>query len=299
MFRNSRITDQQIAQMMEQLPMAVMPDGTIRTFPMRVGFCSVFRKTKDRVGDDGQTRTGKYEIELLAPGPIDLIMPLYGAWYQRARQDFGKFETPQGFPALDFPFQDQGKKQDKPGYTPGFTYFKASTQNEFPRLKFRENAQPGQETWENIVNEKEIYSGCWVVASLNLWDYDNKRKGVSMGLQMLIKVADDEHTYGGGSNPGQVLSGVSFAPNYSPQAALAAAAKLSGADQTPPALPGQPPRPGAASPMPPAYGQPPAAPPAGGYQQPVNTGAPPAPPGYAAPPAPPAVAAPPPGCGAP
>lgn len=54
--------------------------------------------------------------------------------------------------------------------------------------------QPGivNRQLEPITDPKEIYSGCYMRASLTAYAYDNKSKGVSFGLQNLIKWEDGE-----------------------------------------------------------------------------------------------------------
>lgn len=51
---------------------------------------------------------------------------------------------------------------------------------------------------EEITDENEVYSGAWVIASLNFYAFNsNGNKGVAVGLNNLIKVADDTRLSGG------------------------------------------------------------------------------------------------------
>lgn len=40
--------------------------------------------------------------------------------------------------------------------------------------------------------EQEFYAGCYCIASVNIYAYDNESKGASIGLQNLIKMSDGE-----------------------------------------------------------------------------------------------------------
>lgn len=46
--------------------------------------------------------------------------------------------------------------------------------------------------------EDDFYSGCWGIASVNFYNYDNKgKKGISAGLSSLMKIKDGERLGGG------------------------------------------------------------------------------------------------------
>ena len=56
---------------------------------------------------------------------------------------------------------------------------------------------------EPIINPKEFYAGCYAIASVNAFAYDKLgKRGVSFGLQNLMKINDGE-PLGGGSTPEQ------------------------------------------------------------------------------------------------
>lgn len=63
--------------------------------------------------------------------------------------------------------------------------------------------EPGvlDEHKQPIINAKEFYAGCYAIASVNAFAYDKLgKRGVSFGLQNLMKVNDGE-SLGGGSSP--------------------------------------------------------------------------------------------------
>jgi len=57
-----------------------------------------------------------------------------------------------------------------------------------------------EEISEEQENEHEIYAGCYCRATVNVFAYDNKTKGVSFGLLALQKVKDGE-PFGSSSDP--------------------------------------------------------------------------------------------------
>ncbi len=92
------------------------------------------------------------------------------------------------------PFRDQGdrEKTDKEtgkktlpqGYVKGATY-----------LTLRSTQRPGvvDKQVQEIIDESEFYGGCWAIASINAYAYDQKgNRGVSFGLGNLQKVKDDD-----------------------------------------------------------------------------------------------------------
>ena len=45
---------------------------------------------------------------------------------------------------------------------------------------------------EELFDQSEMYSGCWGRANVNFYAFDNKTKGVGVGLNALKKMRDDE-----------------------------------------------------------------------------------------------------------
>jgi len=55
---------------------------------------------------------------------------------------------------------------------------------------------------EAITDEREVYSGCYLAASLNMYWFDvSGNKGVACGLNNVLKVADGERLGGGRTKP--------------------------------------------------------------------------------------------------
>ena len=245
-FRDSNLDPAWLAQAMADNPPMIKEDGTLVSGPVRIGYCQVMRAGKASRGDDGNMREGKFECEALYPFGMEGLGLFYNAWYQEARSNpktsgrfnpDGSFNIGQG--GLQYPFRDQREKSQKPGYTPGLIFHKASTERQ-PLVV--------DANYNQIQDPRELYSGCWAILCMNLYPYNNRMVGVGFGLLTFMKIADDLHTYNASSNsPQQAFAGVKITPNYSPKNAMMGAG--GGAP-----LPGQPAR--GPSPMPQSYGQP-------------------------------------------
>ena len=58
---------------------------------------------------------------------------------------------------------------------------------------------------DEILDQTEMYSGCWGRANLSFYCFDNKTKGVGVGLNALKKTKDDT-PFGGGMNRDDIIS---------------------------------------------------------------------------------------------
>lgn len=59
-----------------------------------------------------------------------------------------------------------------------------------------------------IIEEGEVYSGCWAYVSVTSFAYDNESKGVSFFLNNIMKARDGEAFGGGGSSPDEDFADV-------------------------------------------------------------------------------------------
>lgn len=80
---------------------------------------------------------------------------------------------------------EQDEDKDKPEWH-GCYYFNASS-----------DTRPGvidKATGKEIIDPSEVYSGAWYIASVNVspWEHDEGGKGVSIYLNNVMKVKDDE-----------------------------------------------------------------------------------------------------------
>jgi hypothetical protein len=67
-------------------------------------------------------------------------------------------------------------------------------------LNCKSARQPGllDASREEILDEDEVYSGCWGKVSINFYAFDKEMKGVGVGLNAIQKLKDDENLSGGG-----------------------------------------------------------------------------------------------------
>lgn len=58
-----------------------------------------------------------------------------------------------------------------------------------------------------LTDSKDFYPGCWAVAKVSAFAYDNsKKKGVTLSLQSLLKVADDTPLVAGPEDPTEAFA---------------------------------------------------------------------------------------------
>jgi len=90
------------------------------------------------------------------------------------------------------PWRDQAEKQQYTGYTPGLPFFRCTTQYK-PQI-----VDPGMNP---IVDEARVYAGVWAILNVNLFSFGKNpprpKKGVSIGLQGVMLIADDTKLAGG------------------------------------------------------------------------------------------------------
>jgi len=97
---------------------------------------------------------------------------------------------------LRTPFRDQAERK-KEGVLP------AGHEEGAVFLKLKSKTKPGvvDQNVQPIISESEFYPGCWAVASINAYAYDQAgNRGVAFGLNNLQKVGEGE-PLGGKSTP--------------------------------------------------------------------------------------------------
>lgn len=168
-----------IASLLRRYPVTLLQQsGNYRTCPARLSFPSLFEKTQF---EDGEP---KFSCVLLFPRGADLKV-LYEAAKQKAVEEWGSKALSMN---VHMPFRDQGDKA-LAGYEKGAVFLTANTKQR-PGV-VGPNARP-------IEDQEQIYPGCWVLATIRPFAYDRKaKKGVSFGLQNVMKLADDEPFAGG------------------------------------------------------------------------------------------------------
>jgi hypothetical protein len=104
----------------------------------------------------------------------------------------------------------EGKMTRVLGFEDGWTFASASSPKEHAPGVVQHTAAGTQ----RVIDENDIYNGCWVLATLTPFAYDTKGNyGVSLGLNNVMKVADDTpFPSGGKGNPEDDFAGVSLPP---------------------------------------------------------------------------------------
>jgi hypothetical protein len=105
------------------------------------------------------------------------------------REKFGdkQFETLKKAGKLRMPFRSDTEER---GYPDGSTYFNATSKTQ-PGMVQPFAGKDGRPA--ELTDEKDIYPGCFVRASVNFYGYDTKgNKGVAVGLNNLQKMAEGE-----------------------------------------------------------------------------------------------------------
>lgn len=161
----------------------------------RLGGSSLFEKSKPPHTDDSQL---SFNAELLFVKGEDLSAGK-DAVKAAIRDEWG--DTPPK--NLKSPFRDQGDKDHRNGFEEGAIFISPNSKKYRPGI-VGPRKDPATGKLEVIDDETEIYSGCWVRASLRAKAYGGGSSGISPGvkfyLQNLQKVRDGE-PLGGRVNP--------------------------------------------------------------------------------------------------
>lgn len=259
--RDSKIPDDWIAQAVAANPFKKQQaEGLWCTCPGRLAFTHLWKPNPNNKNDDGTPKdTPQYETTLLLPpGAMEqinaIIWPeVYAMMKAGWPQQFGSDGMPFG---LHIPWRDQGEKQQFSGYTKGLPFMRFTSQYK---------PQVVDPAGNPIVTEDRVYAGAWAIISFNFFEFGKSpprpKKGISLGLQGVMLVADDTKLAGGAPDPKTAFAGVQVNARFDPSAAFAGAAP--GVPPPPPGSimpPPQPVAPGYAAPTPPPAARPPAPP---------------------------------------
>lgn len=225
---NSRLTQQQLEQLVSGNPPGEIDSGSLMSGVVRLAWPSLAAPSSVMGGEPRYSITGLYPVT-----PIDTVTGLLksalrnnyptmpGLWAQcldmdnrrSALKNQGMYVAPDaGGTSLN------GKSYG--GYIPGFAFFRARSGREVPCFRRRLGVVE-QVPLEEL--EKEFYSGCWVNVLLSLIKSSSQANpGVFFALQGVMKLADDSRL--GGTS----VSSASFANTTSiesPEAAFRDKAK--------------------------------------------------------------------------
>ena len=220
--KDSRLTDAWIAKMVAANPMMILPNGSIRTGPVRLAFTSLFEARKPGKRDTAGKPSSWGAALLFPPGSEDGVRSvLYPEWLRVARQELPRQFSADGQPfGLIWPVHAcegvpgpggvfQNSKLHLPGYTKGLYYLDSSS-------RFQPDVVDG--AMNPITDPARGYSGVWAVAVLSPYSYDREKKGVGFGLRGVMLIADDEQLYKPGLDAPAAFAGVSVDQTYDPAA---------------------------------------------------------------------------------
>lgn len=226
--KDSDMDPKWIEEMWQKFPCAKVVDangvenGNYRTGPVRGSFMHVLVRSPIKETAQGKIG-GKFDGTALFPPAADLSVLSAGAKELALAHwpDYGKTDAAGNNigPNLHSPFNQQSQKLNQPGYTAGGVYITSVADQRAP---YAVNGQGAP-----IIDNNEIYSGAWYFFIIRPFKFDvGMKKGVSFGLQGVMKIADDARLGGGGGggNPGADFAGVSI--DTSAQAAAVNPANL-------------------------------------------------------------------------
>ena len=150
------------------------------TGSVRFSYLNVF---KPRAFAEGSPE--KYSVVLLIPKTAEkTVRKIKKAIEEETKEGmsaFWKGKKPANFwnPLRD---GDEEKADEHPEYAG--MYFITAKSDQKPILL--------DESGEELFDQSEMYSGCWGRADLSFFAFDNKTKGIGVGLNALKKTKDDE-----------------------------------------------------------------------------------------------------------
>lgn len=153
----------------------------------RVSFPQVFEpKRNDLNGKD------EYSIVALFPKGCDLTV-LKKAAQAAIEEKWGKDQSK--WPkTIRTPFRDQGERA-KTDEATGKTYLPNGYEDGAIYLNLKSKQRPGlvDKNVQPIIEQSEFYAGCWAIATVSCYAYDQKgNKGVAFGLNNIQKVAEGD-----------------------------------------------------------------------------------------------------------
>jgi len=173
-------------------PCKALDGGVFRTAPIRVSFPALF-EPKQQTDEQGNVNgKPKYGLTMLIPLGADITV------LRQAHAAMEAKEFPDYKGKLFKPFRDQGDKGHLAGYTSGSLFFGARTEGP-PQVRKAVNGK-----LVAVRDPADVYAGCWALVTVHLFAFgkkkDAKQRGVTFGLNNVLKIRDDEPFGGGGTD---------------------------------------------------------------------------------------------------
>jgi hypothetical protein len=168
--------------------------GSVLTPAFRVSFPNVFKPRVNTLNNQEE-----YSVMALFPKDADLSGMKVAA-KEAIEKKWGAEKSKH--PAnLRSPFRKSEEKLKSA--EDGTKYLPAGYEEGGVFMNFKSKQRPGvvDQKVQDIIDDTEIYAGCWVRASVSAYAYDQKgNRGVSFGLGNIQKVKDDD-PLGGRTRP--------------------------------------------------------------------------------------------------
>lgn len=159
----------------------------VKTPEFRVSYPNVFKARKNDLN-------GKDEYSVVALFPKDADMSALKAACEAACEKKWGTEKAKWPANLRSPFRDQADRAKKDEQT-GKMVLPAGYESGAKYLNLKSERMPGlvDKKVQPITDQGEFYAGCYAVASLQAYAYDQKgNRGVSFGLQNIMKTKEGE-----------------------------------------------------------------------------------------------------------
>ena len=171
--------------------------------PVKIGFVHVFKADASLEGSSPKFSL-RVMLDKTDPNIKQTIEGLKSAIESAKSMAQEKGMFPKGFPPnAKLPLKDGDTDLNTNGEPkePGYFIFDARASEERRPGVVDMNRMP-------ITDQSEVYSGCYAVLDLNFFGYDmSANKGVSCGLNNVMKVADGEPLGGGKVSPEKAFAG--------------------------------------------------------------------------------------------
>jgi hypothetical protein len=214
---NSTKTDDWIASVIAANPIHLDPSGNVITCPVRLTYCDIFEPAKPQRGEVvDPTKPAKYGAAILFPPAAihqirTVIDPVLKNAAKAAHSRFYDAAT-DSFAGLNFPLRDQAEKLDQEGFT---------RLGLWVRVTSRYQPQVVDPMMRPVTDPKRVYNGVWAICALNVYTYDDPRKkGVSLGLNMVMLFSDDTRLVSKAASPAAAFAGVKIDQAFDPSHAF-------------------------------------------------------------------------------
>lgn len=220
---NSAKGDEWVDAVVKANPIHIAPNGNIITCPVRLHYVNAFQPARPGPNDPPDKQM-KYGVTPLFPpqatGQFEqvikpvLMKAAHASFASRYDADEDRFN------GVHFPVHRQDEKLEHQGFTKGGLYVNVTS-------KFMPSVV--DTAMNDVTDPSKAYNGVWAILALNTYTYDDPRKrGVSLGLQMIMLFADDTRLASNKADPKKAFAGVKIDSAFNPSDAFGTGAVRTG-----------------------------------------------------------------------